>query len=278
MLGHIQPIPIEEYAQIQSLQGNHITRVGNVYWRKIGRFFYRPLVAYSAIDAGRLQPPCGTLGGYQHAVPDQSIANSTINFRVFDECQQYSIDTQNREHRRMVRKAMKSFDIRLIQKDSDLKGPGYEIYTRFYERTHYGYLSERSQREHFNGWVDTLFASPKTIILGAYEKDHLKAVSICYWIDNIFLYSTFFSDTVALKQHVADLMLHVVRDMVSEYTEIGTIVAGLYGGGIGSDAFDLLRGAKIERRPAQYVMRPGIASAMLRACSPARYQKLTGSF
>jgi hypothetical protein len=268
---------LAEYAYVHSLRGHNVKLVGSTYWLERRRFFYRPLVPYIPVESRRVVPPCG-VGIYQYAVNDEVHANSTINFRVFDQCEAYSLDTQKREFRRVVRLAAKIFEVKPIGKEGELEEHGPKIYLSFYDRTKYRYLSERIQLESFRKWVETLFACPKTIVLGGYGDHGLSAVAVCYWIDDLLLYSTFFSDTASLKRHISDLMLHVVRQMAAQQKGVRCILAGMYSGGIGSDRFDLLRGGKVERKPARYVISPSVAGLFLRALSPAHFSRLSGNF
>jgi hypothetical protein len=273
----IERLSMAEYAHVKSLQGNKVSLVGSVYWTQVRPFFYRPLLTYASLKKDCVVQPCKAFGGYQYVVENNASANSTISFRVFDECSAYSLDAQKREHRRMVRIAKNHFDVRPIRTADELKEHGHLVYLSFYSRTKYTYLSNRVQRNIFDEWVDTLFVCPKTIVLGAYAEGGLHSVSVCYWIDDVLLYSTSFADVVSLKRHANDLMLHVVRTLAADHEGIKKIVAGQYSGGIGSDQYDLSRGGKVERRPAHYVICPQLATTCLRILWPQRYRQLIGS-
>jgi hypothetical protein len=266
-----------EYAHVQSLQGIAVQRLGSTYWRRSRGFFYRPLLAYEALDGDRATAPCRLFGCYQHVVGDGEAANSTINFRVFSSSGSYSLASQDREYRRMVRIAAKNFSIYPVTQ-RDLRESGHQLYVQFHERTQYRYMSQRVRHEYFKKWVESLFASEKTIVLGAYGEGGLKAVAVCYWIGSSVLYSTFFSDTAALRQHVSDLMLHAVRQLAGREDGVERILAGMYSGGIGSDMFDLLRGAKVERRRARYVMCPAPIGLVMKTFSPGAFRRLEGNF
>jgi hypothetical protein len=272
----IDQLSVAEYAYIQSLRGHKVELHGSVYWIETRRFFYRPVLPFIALNS--VVPPCRGYGGYQYAVDNERDANSTINFRIYGNCNAYSIKTQKSEYRRAVRIAEKTFCVKRIDKEQDLKGHGYKLYLSFYNRTKYQYLAKRTRQKFFYKWVETIFICPKSVILGGYREDRLMAVAVCYWIDEFLLYSTFFADTASMKQHIGDLMLHTVRQLAAQQEGIQRILAGMYSGGTGCDRFDLLRGAKIERKPARYVMCPAPASSFLRTFLPAQYRKLTGDF
>ena len=273
----IERMSIEEYAHIESIRGGKLKLVGSMYWMRLRPFFYRPLLPFEVLDVGSFVPPCRLFGGYQHAVCNEHEANSTINYRVFNETNAYSINVLKSDFRRLVRFAAKRFVIKRIVEPDELMDQGYKAYMAFYDRTRYDYLSERTQEQIFAKWVKSLFLYDKTIVLGGYAEGGLKAVGVCYWIRDVLLYSTFFADTPSLKQHVCDLMLHTVRELAARQNGIHRILAGIYGGGIGPDTYYVLRGCKIERMPARYVFNR-LTVLLLKALLPAQFRKLTGKF
>jgi hypothetical protein len=274
---HIERLSIDEYAWMRSLQGQKIRRVGPVYWARVRPFFYRPLLPYEALATDHPPPPC-RFGGHQYVVADPREANSTVNFRVFDDCTAYSLAARPREYRRMVRLGLSHFDIRPITAAGELKQRGHSLYLSFYRRTRYAYMSKRVRHDIFDRWAEAVFACPKTLVLGAYAEDSLLSVSICHLVGDTLIYSTSFSETGSLKRHVCDAMLHVVRELAAREDGVARILAGMYSGGIGSDQFDLLRGGKVERRPARYVASPKLTGTLLKNLSPSSHRKLTGDF
>lgn len=272
----IEQMSVPEYARIQALQGRKTVQVGSTYWIEIRPRFYRPVLAYASLESQQVSPPCRGFGGYQYAVLDEEKANSAISFRVFDDCSSYSLASQGREFRRMVRSATKVFNVRPIRSSEELGEMGHKIYLSFYQRTHYGYMSGRIQRAVFDRWIHSLFACSKTIVLGAFAERELKSLTVCYWIDDLLLYSTSFSDSDSLKLHVSDVMLNAVREIAGAHPGVRKILAGMYGGGSGTDRFDLLRGGKIERRPARFVIQPALGAPVLKTFWPSQYRKLIG--
>jgi hypothetical protein len=266
---------VAEYARILSLQGAKIFLAGPTYWRQVRPFFCRPVLLYKALPLSPAVPPRSVVGGYQHVVGSAGEANSTIGFRVYL-ARPYSLSDQSREHRRMVRAAASRFEMRVIRDPEDLKVEGYGPYMSFYNRTQYDYLSDRTRPDRFARWADSFLPPSKAIILGAYADHRLRSVSILYWVENLLLYSTSFSDTCSLRQHVNDLMLHEVREIAAGQHGIKVIVAGTYSGGTGPDKFDLLRGAMVERQPARYVFRPRLLGRCVRSLLPRQFEKLRG--
>jgi hypothetical protein len=265
-----------EYADVQSSLGCKVKLVDSVYWVQIRPFFYRPLLAFKALDFGRVAAPCRFLGGYQYATDNDCHANSTINFRVFEECSAYTVNALKSDFRRLIKIAKRNFSVVPVENERELKEQGYKIYMSFYNRTKYSYLSERNRSEYFHKWIQTLLASRKTVFLGGYREAELKAVAVCYWVQDMLLYSTFFSDTDSLKQHISDLMLHTVREMAAQQIGIKRVLAGMYGGGIGPDRYYALRGCRVERKPARYAVTPSLAGPLLQTFAPAQFRKLLG--
>jgi hypothetical protein len=265
-----------EYAHVQSSLGHKVKLVDSIYWMQSRPFFYRPLLPFEALNFGRVAPPCRLFGGYQYAIDDECHANSTINFRLFEECGAYTVNALKSDFRRLINIAKRNFSVVPVENERELEEHGYKLYISFYNRTKYSYLSERTRLECFHKWIQTLVANPKTVFLGGYGEGELKAVGVCYWVHDMLLYSTFFSDTGSLKQHISDLMLHTVREMAAQQTGIKRILAGMYGGGIGPDRYYLLRGCRIERKPAHYAMTPSLAGPLLQTFAPAQFRKLLG--
>jgi hypothetical protein len=266
---------VAEYARILELQGASIRLVGGTYWRQVRPFFYRPVLLYNPVPLPLAPPPRSVFGGYQHVVKWPSDANSTIAFRVYA-ARPYALEKQWREHRRMVRAAANRFELRVIRDPDELKHQGYAAYMSFYGRTQYSYLAERRRPDRFGRWVGSFFGSPNSVVLGAYADRTLRAVSVLFRIEDLLLYSTSFSDTWSLKQHVSDLMLDAVRESAAREPAIRVIVAGMYGGGTGPDRFDILRGATVERRPARCVFVPAALGSCVRMFFPEQFRKVKG--
>ncbi len=267
------PFSTSEYAELYTSFGNKVKRVGSIYWTQPWPFFYRPLLLYEPLKPGAFEPPCRLLGAYQHVVPNHFSANSKISFLVFEQSETYSIAALKSGLRRFVRVAERYFEVRLIESERELKDQGYCIYMSFYARTKYDYMSKRTRKKFFDAWIEAVRANPKTLLLGGYEKGELKAVTICYWVSDLLLYSTFFAETESLKHHISDLMLHTARKLAAEQKGIKRILAGRYGGGIGMDTFYLRRGAEIENKPARYVIIPSLAGSFLQTILPAKFRR-----
>ena len=272
----IERMSLAEYNNVHCRQGLRTRYAGSVCWTRVRPFFYRPTLAFGALNSGSVIPPCRWFGGYQYVVRNHADANSTINFRVYDDSGSYSLETQKSAYRRQVRRGAEVFSVRRIRSVQEAGEAAHRVYLSFYGRTQYTYLSTRVRREQFDKWLGALFTCPKTIVLGAYLGDELRSIAVCYWVDEVLLLATFFSDTESLRYHVADLMLHVVRELAAGQKGITKVVSGTYAGGVGVDEFYILRGFRIERKPARFVIRPERGRALLETLWPQQYQKLTG--
>ncbi|MBV8358970.1 MAG: hypothetical protein JO189_13695 [Deltaproteobacteria bacterium] len=272
----LEPFSTAEYANIYSSLGRKVKLVGSVYWTRPRPLFYRPLLLYRALHPLEFQPPCRLIGAYQYTSSDHFLANSRLNFLVFEEAENYSIRALKIGLRRFVRVAQRYFEVRVVDSERELKEQGHNIYLSFYSRTRYSYLSERIEKGSFERWIEALRANPKTLFLGGYKKGDLKALAICYRIEDLLLYATFFAETESLRHHISDLMLHTARQVAASQIGIRRVLAGRYGGGIGIDTFYLRRGCIIESKPAHYVITPSVAGSILQIVAPAQFRRLKG--
>ena len=266
---------MDEYAAVQAAFGAKLKRRNGVYWRQIRPFFYRPLlptVAVPAPEAGLRSPG---LGGFQHVVDQEAQANSTMNFLVYEKPGEYALENVGHQRRRQIRLAAKNIRIHPLRSLPELVQQGYPAYLSFYERTGYDYLSERRRHAGFEKWASQILGHAKTIVLGAYATTGLVAVSVSYWVDETFVYSTLFAGTEALRLGVCELMLHEVRRTAAAHPGIREIFARGYQGGNSKDQYYQLRGATLARRPARFVLNP-LATLALRTLAPRAYQQVRG--
>lgn len=266
---------MDEYAQVQAAFGARLTQRNGVYWRQVRPFFHRPLLPTAVVPTPKARVGGPQIGGYQHLVDRDTPSNSTMNFLVYENPQDYAVEKVGHQRRRQIRLAAKQIEIRPLQSLTELVQQGYPAYLSFYERTGYGYLSERRRRAGFEKWASEVLGHPKTFVLGAYATTGLVAVSVSYWVEDTFVYATLFAGTEALRLGVCELMLHEVRRVAAAHPGIGEIFARGYQGGNSKDQYYLLRGATLVRRPARYVINP-LAALALRTFSPGALQQLRG--
>jgi hypothetical protein len=268
----------DEYADFQRTQGDRLIKVKGVYWKRMRPCFYRPLLYFREHPATSVSAPWSSLfGAFQHAVPSSETANSFLNMLIFEDPGAYSLQSLTWQRRKQVKLAAKEFTIRRVDDEREFKEKAYPIYLSFYDRCQYKYYTERRSKEIFSRWADSLFRSPKVVVLGGYRDGELGGITVTQWVEDTLMYSTMFSDTASLKMHINSLMLHSVRAAVAGCPHIRQIFAGpyKYDAARGVDDFYLVRGCKLIRKPALLRINP-LARAALNRCRPKEYAKLCG--
>ena len=268
---------VDEYAALELACGEKLVRAGTRWWRRVRPCFYRPLLPFEEISPSDANPPRACrLGGAQYVVPDGVVANSQMNFILFEKPQSYSLQQLKKNIRYQVRKAEKAFSVRPLTSATELASKGHSVYLSFYDRTEYGYRTDRIQYGKFALWAQTLYAFSNGLVLGAFDKEELVALSISYLVQDVIFYSTFFSKTEALSRYVSDLMLHKIRESAAVLTNVRFIFAGMVGMGPGLDAFYSMRGATMVARPA-LLAGNAFSLFLLRTFLKQSYQKLLGN-
>jgi len=270
---------VEEYADLESRLGARLEKVNGVWWRRVRPFFYRPLIAYQAINPAVCRPPLQSLlGGYQHVVPSDCEANSTIGSLMFTEAQEYSLDSLDSDHRRQVRTALKRFEVRNLTDRQAFKERAYPLYLSFLKRTNYRYLAGRARKTIFERWADLLFDLPAILKLGVFAGNELSAVSVSFLVEDTVIYATFFARSEAMNYHVSSLMLHTVRQSAAVRGDVRQVFVGMCktGKNRSVDQFYLQRGCSVQHLPARLKINP-FAKLLLRTFKPGLLQQLVGS-
>jgi len=271
----IQPMTIDEFAEIHRMLGEKVVKTGAVYWRRVRPFFFRPLLPYKAYEEDEIVTPCKFPGGCQYVVTNQGKANSTMTFLMLDQVHEYSLDKLKHERRRLIKKAAQQFEIRPLGDIKEFREQGYQAYISFYKRTGYFYKAHRIQKEKFAEWSDTIIKFPKAMLWGGYEEGGLVAVSISYLVDQTLIYSTFFCNTVALQKGIGELMFHKIREVAAQHPDIREGFIRQYHGGNNQDKYYILRGCKVVRKPANLNLNT-LAHSVLRSCFQKQYGALCG--
>lgn len=277
MSSNFQQMSVEEYAQLQSILGMPLVKQGDVYWRRVRPFFYRPLLSFQSYNLDMKSITFGKFRGFQYAVNDTAHANSTLNFLVVNPVNDYSLAKVSHNRRRLIKEAMKSFTIEEVVNQNIIKEQGHKVYLSFFERTQYQYKHQRLRESFFHQWVEGIFNSHKSLVLGGFDQQTLVAVSISFWLGDTILYSSFFSETNAHKQGVGELMFHRLREIAAQTPNVQEILVRPYQGGNGMDEYYLKRGCQIVRKPACLVLNP-MTHLLLRSLLPKKYAFLCGKF
>jgi hypothetical protein len=268
----------DEFAAFEQSQGEHLLQVKGMYWRRVRRCFYRPLLLYQEFPLDSLHGPTSALlGGYQFAVPPGTPANSRLNLLLFTDPKSYTLATLERHKRKQVNSAARHFTIRPIEDIHEFKQKAHPVYVSFYERTQYSYMAERRDPKVFSCWADSVYRFPKNLILGAFQNSELHAVSISMLVEDTVVYSMVFCTQSALRLNVNSLLLHHLRVGAAATPDIKQIFVGMYKflGRTGIDDFYFVRGCELVSKPAALRLNP-FARVCLRAFMPSQYRKLRG--
>ena len=264
-----------EYALAQRAFGQRVVCQNGRFWRRVRPCFFRPLLVWEPITEARVALPGAFLGGCQYVVANGGEANSTLSFLVYDRPHEYALAEQSHNRRRLILLALKNFVFKSVSDPREFKEQGYFAYLDFYRRTNYAYKSERTRRSGFEKWADALFGIRKAVVVGGYDSRGLAAVSVSYWVNDTLVYATLFSATEALRKHVCEGMLHVIRQIACEQAGIQQVLARTFDGGCGRDHYYLLRGCALVRKPARLVLKP-VTHALLKTFLATQYAKVRG--
>lgn len=276
MTVQIEQMTVEEYANLETALGQNVEKSGQVYWSRGRGYFYRPLLSFEALHPSQILVPRQARGGFQHVVKDKSHANSAMGFLMLTELDSYGLEHVGRKRRWLINDAGKHFTIRPVRNLEQFQSQGFEAYLSFYARTGYRYLAGRRRKKEFCRWAATLLNQPKALVLGAFDADTLKAVSVSYWVQNTLIYATYFSHESALHAGAAELMLHTVRVSAGKTAGINQILARRYQGGNGMDQYYIMRGAKLVWEPANLHLHPAM-NWFLKCFQRRQYAVLCGT-
>jgi hypothetical protein len=272
-----QRITIDELSAFNKAVGEKILNCNGIWWQETRACFFRPLNVMEEINPNKISyPKRSLLGGIQHRTKQGDFSNSFLNYFIFSELENYSIDNFRSKKKWEVKKGVKNFIIKPVSDFEEFIEQGYEVYLSFYKRTKYNYKKGRTQKKYFVNWAKILFDYPKILILGAYQKDQLSAVSVSYLLEEHINYSTFFSKSEALSNNVSDAMLHYMRETAKECSGVQAIFWGMLTGNRNIDYHKVCQGCKIVSFPSFYRVNPFILYYM-KFFNKKNYLKLLGS-
>ena len=267
----------DEYAALEIAMGAKLVSSGGVWWRAVRPCFYRPLLPFRELAPDwAAYPALARLGGAQHLVSGGVPANSSMSMLVFDDPQSYSLDSLDKSRRRDLRRSMERFVVKRLTDVDDFSTSAYPVYLSFYERTKYAYKSDRTDPPRFVEWARTLMRFPKVCVHGAYRGDELVAIGVSFLVEEALFISSIFAESSALAELVSESVLHTMRAQVAGVRDVNLIFAAMAGMERGLDNFYLLRGARLESRPARLSLNP-LMSVVLRTLRPDSYRTLRGS-
>ena len=179
-----------------------------------------------------------------------------MNYIIFDDVRNYSVDKLSRNVKKSIKKAKKTAYVKKITDLSELQEEGYNVYVSFYNRTGYACNNKRIQKNYYNEWATNLFNNKKTILLGAYVNDKLVAMATMALVEDVAVGISSILQSDFLKYNISDLMLHAQRELLSNCDGIKFMYAGMCGVEKSIDDFKLIRGGKIIKSPAYYYISP----------------------
>ena len=267
---------IDAYAQLEQQTGIRLIKKGEIWWREVRPFFYRPLFpfgAYPVKETARLFPFWQMA---QFPVAEKSQANSQLNMIVFDDIQSYSIGVLHKDRRRDIRKAIHNgVTIHQIREPEPFITQAYPVYLSFYGRTHYGYQKNRNEQKSFENWIRSLIAFDDVYLLGAYLNEELIAMLVYCIVDRILVGKSLINSEKSIRSRTPDLLIHYTREEIAKKANVDLVFTGMVVREPGINHFKLWRGAKILSLPS-YLKMPIMAKPVLQTLKKAEYDFLIG--
>ncbi len=246
-----EQMSIDEYAEYEMKNGTPLLKSGDIWWRAVRPFFYRPLFPFQKLNRTEIVAPKRFVFGYQHAVKEESQANSTLKLMIYPDIKNYSIDRLSRKRRYYIRKAMNLLEVQCLTDCEMFIRNAYEIYREFFDRTKYNYKKSRLKKQKFAAWSENIFNRKKIRVHGVFNRGNVMvAVHISYLIGNILFNASCFAKKIALETWATDLVDHCIREDATRQENISLIYDGPYTGKCGIDRAKLLRGDIIYNLPA----------------------------
>jgi hypothetical protein len=267
------PMTIDEFARSRQADGMKVVRIDNIWWTEVRPFFFRPLFPFSEIYPSPQKYPLeARIGGVLHLVPSGVPANSTMNFFVYDNLQNYSLNSVSHRRRRIINQGIKYFTAKRITDLTEFIDTAHEVYISFHNRTRYSYKNNRVDKRVFTEWAHKLFDQKKIVKLGAYHSGKLSAIELSYRVGNIIFGDTLFANNIGLNKKVTDFVLHTLREEAGK-SDARYFFVGLPTGVRSLDSSKLNRGCKIINMPAYYHINP-LALSIAKIFMKSSYQKL----
>ncbi len=265
----------DRYAALETSGGAFIVKQGPIHWRRVRRYFYRPLLPYLKYGVESTAPTFEQSGIFQHAVPDGDRHNSYFNPIIFDDLQNYEMGRLKKNVLRDLNFALKQgIAVARITDEQEFCEKAHPVYLSFYERTQYGFATYRRESAGFARWARTLFQFPELVILGAFRGEELLGFEMsCLIGDTVILKSVVHAEK-GVSLHTPDLLLHHWRVMARNSENISMIYDGPMSAS-GVDNFKIRRGARPLALPAYLHANPLLRLAF-RAGGNSIFRKLLG--
>jgi hypothetical protein len=271
-----QSMTINRYAAFERATGMKVVKVGDIWWHRVRRFLYRPLLPYKKYDLKRATEGFNRIGVCQYGVEEGQSCNSYLNPIVFDELHNYDETSLRYSVRKHIKKALRNdVTVSRIVDETEFCENAYPCYVSFYRRTKYGYDKSRRQKDGFSRWCQALFQFPEMVIHGAFVGGELVSFEISCLVEDTLILKTLVNSDKALKVGAPDLLLHTYRSSVREQPEIRAIYDSMLGQSPGINEYYLIRGARVLALPAVLRIHPALLWLMRKA-NKRIYERLLG--
>jgi len=270
---HWDSMTIDEFAAYRRGEGMKLSKIDDIWWAEVRPFFFRPLFPFREIKPwSKRYPAKAIFGGFIHAVPSSTQTRSCLNYHVYDNLQNYSIDMLSSKRRKVLRHCNKRFSVRSIPEPDEFVSTAYPVYKIFFERTNYWYKNDRILKENFTAWANNLYAYPKISKNGIYLDNKLSAVETSFRIEDVIFGDNLFADNASLDLDVIDFIVHTVREAAAD-TDAKYFFSGLPTGVTTLDSSKRMRGCKLLSLPAYCKINP-VALSLAKVLMKDSYHKL----
>jgi hypothetical protein len=271
-----QSMTLDEYADLESRCGSVIRQSGEIWWRRVRPFLYRPLNPLEPVSCRNVKSCFRSFTAIQHPISQDESANSYFNLIVFDQLDQYRVEDLHRHHRRYLREAIRNeIELKLITDSKDIPDGLHEVYLAFYKRSQYTFSKNRLDRKCFNHWLECHLDRSKAEVIVAFHQNVPVGIYITCLLCDTLIWKTAVNSPAALELRAQDVVLHQYHEQARKQPEIKRIFCGYYGGPCGLSTFKLRRGAKIVTLPAHLRIRPFMLR-FFKTFLPSAYQHLVG--
>ena len=266
----------ERYAALELSSGVRIIKQGDVYWRRVRPFFYRPLFPFCKYDSVSINRSFRKFAACQYAVWEGQPSNSFLNLLIYNDVRSYDAEKLRRGPAKNLAFAIEhGLQVRRLFDDRDFCVQGYRAYLSFYNRTKYRFANHRTDRQGFEHWTKTLFRFPELVVLGAFLGPSLVGFGIACAVEGTVIMKTAVHSDLGLELRSPDLLLHLWR-LAARNDSNAKMIYDSAMTTPGIDEFKRRRGAVVTALPAHLRASPLLLKT-IRRLDKTRYDRLLGS-
>jgi hypothetical protein len=223
---------VEEYGQLEmQLRINKVHFRQGVYWWQYKPFYCLPLHELQTIEPGESAPsPLRALLGYEHIVPDPSMANAVLPVMMVENVQDYSIDALSSNTRNHIRKGLRRTEVRLADL-RDMQEHGYEVNLSALARQKEDWTRDTSAYSNRQKWfhdVEAYHGLPGKKMWGAYRDGRLIAYLWTTLVEDTAYINGAMGHSGYLGYHPNEALLYTFCSYCSETGDIARVVFGLW--------------------------------------------------